>query len=58
MGHSMLKNITHAPRVKQCQFTVEDGGWAGQESSRMESEEDDLVLKRLEVRQVEQFTAQ
>lgn len=44
MGHSMCKNITHALRVKQCQFTAGGGGWVDQGSSRMEKEEDDLLV--------------
>lgn len=55
MGHSIGKNITHAPRVKQCQFTVGGGGWVEQGSSRMVKEEDDLLVHngRLKLKQGE-----
>lgn len=56
MGHSMCKNITHALRVKQCQFTVEGGGWVEQGSSRIENKEDDLVYNRLKVKYGEWLT--
>lgn len=52
----MREDNTCKVSVKQCQFTVEGGGWVEQGSNRIENKEDDLVCNRLKVKHEEWFS--